>query len=1109
MALSTSVQQDIKQLGLKPAPPSHLPPEIYLERFLVPELSGTYWEREGEIWALNLSGRELVEGDLTFLNGEGWASLRILNISDNRFTQLKIPDSLSELQYLDVRGNKQLQSLAFKQGLPRLKRLFLSQCGLKQLTLPAGFSQLTYLECYDNSALSKLRLEGGFPALTHLYLSNCKLEEINIQEELTQLRFLLANKNQLTDFITRPVLAFPSLETLDLQNNQIKEIPSTFNTLFPRLLNISLKNNPLPDTIQSNVGNQPSKDLEFIRRYIGELNVESAENNECKVLLLGNGCVGKTTFLTKLVEKRFEEIYTSTHGIVIKENYTGHDEVKSLVEPYIYNIWDFAGQDIYHATHRLFMQANALYLILWDKETENRRFSVMEEAGKPRTYENFQLDYWLHYAQLRGKGRSPAIIIQTKRGRDGVVDVSKLHNTYGTNFLMASHQIESEETDLHQSGYFSLLASMRSAVKKIKEKEQIPKLWDEVRLKVRRAKDAGEKWMTLDQFSTICEDYKEPLEILNWLTQSGVLFYQEEIFKGIILDQLWAIEAIYTLFNRDKVYYKLLIGEEGGFSGKYLAEQDLWGKYSEFERELFISFMLSCEMCFETTTIPEENVPFAKRTFIAPQLLPERKEAQANDFWEGRSALYMEYEHQFFHYGIIQSFIVRTHSFAQPLGESRAIWKMGTRLKEGDQWAQVEAWENLIQVQVTENGKPLLDKIRNELDSLRDEDGKAWVSVDGDYFVEVRELEALAEEEGNTHVITIKDRHAENPVKRSSEILSFIPFLDRDLHHKFIRTSEMSTKDQRKTAQVRAIKGLIGKGRLEAAIDALLEASPESLENRVFALQGRYSSYAEKVQKRILRDSEKDFQYHNMIEEALGLCDQMLASFINSPSNPTHRALKRESIHDLSSVKEEPRAPRQGKVYFSYAWGDDQEEGESREELVDKLYDALLKEPFELQRDKKSLEYGGLISQFMQELGKGDLIVVFVSDKYVRSEYCMYELYEIARNCQWEKQHFTQRILPVRVEKLTLDEPDTLEDYFDHWEKKQSKWERLIQKRLGQITSSQSDRYHKIKQVHNSWGDLADWLMDINAMTIPLLSQNDFEQVKTKIHERLNSKSKT
>ncbi|MDX2248000.1 MAG: caspase family protein [Bacteroidia bacterium] len=192
------------------------------------------------------------------------------------------------------------------------------------------------------------------------------------------------------------------------------------------------------------------------------------------------------------------------------------------------------------------------------------------------------------------------------------------------------------------------------------------------------------------------------------------------------------------------------------------------------------------------------------------------------------------------------------------------------------------------------------------------------------------------------------------------------------------------------------------------------------------------------------------------------------------------------------------------KIYFSYAGETDGTE-KGRSAIVDALYQTLEKENFIVIRDKMNLEYGGLISNFMEKIGRGELIVVFISDQFLRSAYCMHELYEIARNNKWEKELFSRRILPVRLEPLKLDDPASLEPYFEYWEQEVVKWHTFIKKRMekGNVSRAQQERYMMVREISQQFGDLADWLEDIHAMTLPLLSENDFQRVKETILKRV------
>ena len=287
------------------------------------------------------------------------------------------------------------------------------------------------------------------------------------------------------------------------------------------------------------------------------------------------------------------------------------------------------------------------------------------------------------------------------------------------------------------------------------------------------------------------------------------------------------------------------------------------------------------------------------------------------------------------------------------------------------------------------------------------------------------------------------------------------------------------------------IKNLIAKGRLEDAIKELMGVTPEDQQSVVIQLQQRWNTLQEdKIMGKL--SYEAITQTQNTITADLLATIKLLTA---------GKPLLSSSSDSSESTPEGGTKP---KIYFSYAWGDAKETGESREKIVNELYDSLTDDGFNIIRDKMNLEYGGLISDFMEDIGEGDLVVVFISDKYVKSHYCMFELYEIARNSKWDRQLFRQRILPVPVEYIAFGDPDVLRIYFTHWKQEEKKWADFILENMQQATEAQTDRYQKTKSINQKFGDLSDWLADINTSTTSLLSQNDFQPVKDAIKKRLD-----
>jgi internalin A len=61
--------------------------------------------------------------------------------------------------------------------------------------------------------------------------------------------------------------------------------------------------------------------------------------------------------------------------------------------------------------------------------------------------------------------------------------------------------------------------------------------------------------------------------------------------------------------------------------------------------------------------------------------------------------------------------------------------------------------------------------------------------------------------------------------------------------------------------------------------------------------------------------------------------------------------------------------------------------------VADALCQKLEAESWEVIRDKTAMHPGDLISDFTKAIMRADLVLVVLSDKYLRSPYCMTELY--------------------------------------------------------------------------------------------------------------------
>lgn len=187
------------------------------------------------------------------------------------------------------------------------------------------------------------------------------------------------------------------------------------------------------------------------------------------------------------------------------------------------------------------------------------------------------------------------------------------------------------------------------------------------------------------------------------------------------------------------------------------------------------------------------------------------------------------------------------------------------------------------------------------------------------------------------------------------------------------------------------------------------------------------------------------------------------------------------------------------RIYFSYAWTDE------KGSLVDRLYNSLHQQGYHVIRDKVDLQYKGLISGFMSDIGKGNIIIIALSDKYLKSRFCMFELYEIYRNCGMSKADFVKKVFPVRVEEINLSDPHVIDQYADYWKAEELKHEAIVKDVNQETTSEQFAQYEAVKRIASEIGNLLNFLSDINSLNIELISENDFAAMKQSLDEAIKN----
>ncbi|MEM7372899.1 MAG: leucine-rich repeat domain-containing protein [Bacteroidota bacterium] len=417
---------------------------------------------------------------------ETLTGLQSLSLSYNQISDISVLETLTGLQSLDLSVN-QIRDISVLETLTGLQLLDLSSNPIRDISVLETLTDLQSLYLSYNKKIKDFSVLETLTGLQLLDLRSNPIRDISVLETLTSLQFLdLSYSNHIKDFSILETLT--GLQSLDLRDNQISDIRPLL-PLIKKNIRVSLKKYDTHQTI--NLHNNPlqippveivEKGTEAILNYFEELATSEFDSlYETKVLLVGEGGVGKTSLGRRLKNRKaiLPDPDDRTRGIAIsKLNFPYQDKEFRL------NIWDFGGQDIYHATHRFFLTRRSLYILM----TETRRQD-----------DNF--DYWIPNIRLFG-GKSPILVVKNLfKGHQRHFPIGRFRKSEEFNIpenILDINLLNNEGLDHLEKVIYHHAVCLPHVG------EKVPKTWVKVRDRLEsEAKDHA--YISLDKYLIICQ----------------------------------------------------------------------------------------------------------------------------------------------------------------------------------------------------------------------------------------------------------------------------------------------------------------------------------------------------------------------------------------------------------------------------------------------------------------------------------------------------------------------------------------------------------------------------------------------------------------------------
>jgi internalin A len=483
-----------------------------------------------------------------------------------------------------------------------------------------------------NNKLSNISFLAKLKNLEILGFGGNEISDLSVLGEFKDLKELYFWENEIRDI--SPIQKLIGLKALHLEGNAISDISPI--TGLKNLTQLYLMENP---ALEEKIPAEILKDYENPQRIINywlSITKGSRPLNEAKVVVVGQGSVGKTTLIERIISGQYI-VPEKTDGIDIRKWRIAVNKHDVQL-----NIWDFGGQEIMHATHQFFLTKRSLYILALDcrlDKDENR------------------LEYWLRKIESLSEN-SPVIIVGTK------VD---------------QHQFDLDQKDLVEKfpyikGFYGISAKTGEGIDELKGAvtgeigrlegvhNELPQPWFDVKAKLEKL---DEDSISYKEYSQICGESgvdreNEDTDLVELLHDLGVVlcFHRDARLQDTnVLQPEWVTNGVYKILNARSVF------DNGGILRMDMLPAILdKKKYPKAKYRFILDMMKKFELCFE---ISDDE-------FLIPDLL--KQEEPDTGVWT--DTLRFQYQYEVFFSSIITRFIVRMHERI----DNKTYWRNGVVL---------------------------------------------------------------------------------------------------------------------------------------------------------------------------------------------------------------------------------------------------------------------------------------------------------------------------------------------------------------------------------------------------------------------------------------------
>jgi len=164
--------------------------------------------------------------------------------------------------------------------------------------------------------------------------------------------------------------------------------------------------------------------------------------------------------------------------------------------------------------------------------------------------------------------------------------------------------------------------------------------------------------------------------------------------------------------------------------------------------------------------------------------------------------------------------------------------------------------------------------------------------------------------------------------------------------------------------------------------------------------------------------------------------------------------------------------------------------------VADRVENALQGYQLAIQRDVRDARDYTSIKDFMRRIKSADFVILLVSDAYLKSQSCMFEILELLRN-----DDFKERILPIVITTggVHIYSKSAIPNYVGYWTQQYDELRRLGEPLKPEESIEFNANLRTISAIRSSVGQFIDAVQDLKSPSLTDLEQCHFQPIVAKI----------